>query len=377
LNLSAFKTRSRLNFSSQYLCESFCASVVSFCFETFSPQRHRGRTETRGKTQVRTPHLTTHRALLTVFVLLTAHCSLLTAFAQSPEPVDVVTIDTDLVNLNASVFTNKARNPATLEQKDFAVLDNGAPQEISFFASGESPFDLVLLLDLSGSTAKKIELIRKSAKRFVDATRPEDRIAVVTFTAAIQTVAKLTSDRDALKKSIDGIEKPSGGTDFWDALMFVLNHVTIQSRLERRRSAVVVMTDGVDNALPGVYGDGSITTFDQLLENVRRLDTIIVPVYLDTEREAHGAPPGAYSMAREQLELLASESGHTVYRAAKLKDLDKAYAAVVRDLRTVYSIGYRPANRLREGTWHTVTLSLIDHPELEVRTRRGYYETKQ
>src|SRR6185295_12312105 len=107
------------------------------------------------------------------------------------------------------------RDAAALAQKDFAVMDNGAPQEISFFASGESPFDLVLLLDLSGSTTKKIELIRKSAKRFVDATRPEDRIAVVTFTAEIQTVAKLTSDRDALKKSTDGIEKPSGGTDFW------------------------------------------------------------------------------------------------------------------------------------------------------------------
>jgi VWFA-related protein len=295
--------------------------------------------------------------------------------AQSPEPVDVVKIDTDLVSLNVSVF-NKSRNLTTLEQKDFAIIDNGAQQEISFFASGESPFDLVLLLDLSGSTVKKIDLIRKSAKRFVDATRPEDRIAVVTFTAEVQTVAKFTNDREALKQSIDGIEKPVGGTNFWDALMFVLDHVTIQSRVERRRSAVVVMTDGVDNALPGVYGDGSKTTFDQLIENVRRLDTIVVPVYLDTEKEANlsSTPLGAYSLAREQLAMLASESGNIVYRAAKLKDLDKAYAQVIRDLSTVYSIGYRPANRVRDGAWHTVTLRLIDHPDLEVRTRHGYYE---
>jgi len=313
--------------------------------------------------------LTVHRLLLTSFALL------LTASAQSPEPVDVVKIDTDLVNLNVSVF-NKSRTLTTLEQKDFAIIDNGAQQEISFFASGESPFDLVLLLDLSGSTVKKIDLIRKSAKRFVDATRPEDRIAVVTFTAEVQTVAKFTNDREALKQSIDGIEKPVGGTNFWDALMFVLDHVTIQSRVERRRSAVVVMTDGVDNALPGVYGDGSKTTFDQLIENVRRLDTIVVPVYLDTEKEANlsSTQLGAYSLAREQLAMLASESGNIVYRAAKLKDLDKAYAQVIRDLSTVYSIGYRPANRVRDGAWHTVTLRLIDHPDLEVRTRHGYYE---
>lgn len=325
--------------------------------------------------------LTAQRPLLSVSVsvlLLTAHCPLLTVSAQSPEPVDVVKIDTDLVNLNVSVFDRHSRNALTLQQKDFTVLDNGAQQEISFFASAESPFDLVLLLDLSGSTAKKIEMIRKSAKRFVDATRPDDRIAVVTFTADIQTVAKLTNDRAALKQSIDAIDKPSGGTNFWDALMFVLDHVTVQSRIERRRSAVVVMTDGVDNALPDVYGDGSKTTFEQLLENVRRLDTIVVPVYLDTEKEANfrSTPPGAYSMAREQLAELASESGHTVYRAAKLKDLDKAYAQVVRDLSTVYSIGYRPANRVRVGAWHTVTLRLPDHPNLEVRARRGYYETR-
>jgi len=183
--------------------------------------------------------LTAHRSLLTAFaLLLTAHCLLPTAPAQSPETIDVVKIDTDLVNLNVSVFNHKSRNLTTLEQKDFAVLDNGAPQEISFFASGESPFDLVLLLDLSGSTAKKIDVIRKSAKRFVDATRPNDRIAVVTFTAEVRTVAKFTSDREALKQSLDGIEKPAGGTNFWDALMFVLDHVTIQSRVERRRSAV-------------------------------------------------------------------------------------------------------------------------------------------
>src|ERR1051326_8790201 len=231
-------------------------------------------------------------------LLLTAFCSLPTALTQSPEPVEVLKIDTDLVNLNVSIFNHKSSNTSTLEQKDFSVFDNGAPQEISFFASGESPFDLVLLLDLSGSTAKEIQMIRKSARRFVDAVRPEDRIAVVTFSAEIQTVAKLTDDRDTLKKSIDAIEKPVGGTNFWDALMFVLDHVAIQSRLERRRSAVVVMSDGVDNAIPGVYGDGSKTTFDHLVESIRRLDTIVVPVYLDTEKESTPAstPPSAYAM---------------------------------------------------------------------------------
>src|SRR5260370_31660109 len=72
--------------------------------------------------------------------------------AQSPEPAETIRIDTHLVNLNVSVF-NRETTPQTgaLAQKDFAIFENGAPQEISFFESAETPCDLLLLLHLSGS----------------------------------------------------------------------------------------------------------------------------------------------------------------------------------------------------------------------------------
>jgi VWFA-related protein len=316
------------------------------------------------------------RVLAVGFLLLTAHCSLLTVRAQTPEPTDTIRIDTDLVNVSVSVFSrNSSPLKSALAQKDFAVFENGEPQEISFFASAETPFDLVLLLDLSGSTADKVKLIRKSSKRFVDAARPGDRMAIVTFTADVQVVSPLTPDREALKKSIDQIAKPRGGTNFWDALRFVLEHIVGQSRAEGRRSAVVVMTDGVDNALPDVFGDGSITTFAELIEVVRRSDTIVLPIYLDTMKEArhNGTPISAYALARQQLSELASESGNAVYQARKVKDLDGAYAQVIRDLSTVYSIGYRPANRARDGSWRAVAVQLVGRPELAARSRRGYY----
>ena len=309
-------------------------------------------------------------------VLLAAHCSLLAAPAQTPEPTDTIRIDTDLVNVSASVFSRQSSLPkSALEQKDFAVFENGEPQQISFFASAETPFDLVLLLDLSGSTADKIKLIRTSSKRFVDAARPGDRIAILTFTSDVQVVSRLTLDHEALKTSIDQIEKPRGGTNFWDALRFVLEHIVSQSRVEGRRSAVVVMTDGVDNALPGVFGDGSVTTFAELIDMVRRSDTVVLPIYLDTVKEGrhNGTPVSAYALAQQQLSELASVSGNTVYQARKVEDLNGVYAQVIRDLSTVYSIGYRPANRVRDGSWRAVAVQLVGRPDLVVRARRGYY----
>jgi VWFA-related protein len=306
-----------------------------------------------------------------LFVLLPANC-----IAQSTEPTETLRVDSDLVDLKISVVSlNPLNRVAELQQKDFLVLEDGLPQQISFFAAAAAPFDLVLLLDLSGSTADKLKLIRKSAKRFVDATRPLDRVAIVTFTDAPYLVSPLTWDRERLKSSIDDIEKPHGGTNFWDSLRYVLETL-LSSPQASRRSAIVLMTDGVDNALPDVYGEGSRTNFAELLNIVRQSNAILFPIYLDTENEEvrrHRTPRSAYPVARDQLAQLAEACGTTVYRANRLKDLDAVYEQVIRDLGTVYSIGYRPANTLRDGKWRNVTVQLLDYHEVSARTKRGYF----
>ena len=295
---------------------------------------------------------------------------------QRDDGIETLRIDTDLVDLNVSVFSRDTKNRASeLQQTDFAVIENGKAEEISFFASAETPFDLVLLIDLSGSTSDKLDLIRKSATRFVEAARPVDRIGIVTFTDAPLVISNLTTDRDKLKASIKKIEKPVGGTNFWDALGFVLRDV-LGAKNGARRQAVVVMTDGVDNALPDVPGPGSVMSFDDLLETIRKSDAIVIPIYLDTEREEikkHRAVQSAYKLARQQLALIAEESGSLLYNARKLEDLKGVYDQVIRDLGMVYSIGYRPTNRERDGTWRNVLVRLVNHPELLARTRRGYY----
>jgi Ca-activated chloride channel family protein len=295
--------------------------------------------------------------------------------AQTVEPIDTIRVDSDLVNLQVSVLNHDpAKPPGPLRPNEFFVLEDGAPQEITFFAAADTPFDLVLLLDLSGSTADKLKLIRRSSERFVRAARPTDRIAIVTFSEAVQVVSPLTNDRAKLKDAIADIRKPMRGTNFWDALRYVLELVT-RPEPASRRSAVVVMTDGVDNALPDVSGEGSHTTFEELLNIARQANAIVFPIYLDTEKATvrrHLAPASAYVAARRQLAALADASGTSVYRADRLKDLESVYEQVIRDLGTVYSIGYRPKEGSRDGKWHAVSIRLSNHPELTARTRNGY-----
>src|SRR5438105_1923632 len=168
--------------------------------------------------------------------------------ASPNDDVDVVRVETNLVSLNISVYATKLRTEvAKLDQKDFIVTEDGHPQEISFFATTDVPFDLVLLLDLSGSTSDKRDLIRKSTKKFIEAARPTDRIAIVTFADDFWIVSPLTVDREKLLSAAKQISG-GGGSRVWDALEFTLDQC-LGSATSPRRRAVVAMTDGVDNAL--------------------------------------------------------------------------------------------------------------------------------
>ena len=313
-----------------------------------------------------------------IFALLLTLLVSSVCFAQK-EPDDTIKIDSELVDLKVSVVNLNLQKPSTeLQQRDFLVLEDGKPQEISFFAAADAPFDLVLLLDLSGSTNKKLKLIRQSAKRFVEATRPTDRVSVVVFTDVARVVSTLTQDRKILKKAIDDIEQPTGGTKFWDSLEYVLTVLDApgKSANSMRRTAVVVMTDGVDNALPDVFGPGSATPFDKLLDRVRASETIVFPIYLDTEVEEykrHRTPRSAFALARTQLAELAVASGSRLYRANELKDLDDVYRQVISDLGRIYSIGYRPSNPAKDGKWRAVSVQIADRQDVIARTKQGYH----
>ena len=287
------------------------------------------------------------------------------------DPGDVIKVETNLVNLNVSVFNNKAKMfVGSLTKEEFRVMENNEEQTVTYFASTHVPFDLVLLIDLSGSTKDKRDLIRKSTLRFIEAARPADRVAIVTFSDSANVISPLTLDRAQLAASVGKMEG-TGGTRVWDAVKFVLDEVMGPKSLDRRR-AVVLMSDGFDGTLMR-FGNwaGSKTTFADLLEQVRQTDTLIVPIYLDTQDG--GFLKEEYENARRMLNLLAEESGGSYYQARKLSDLNGVYEQVINDLGKIYSLGYTPTNATRDSAWRWVNVSIINRPDLVARTRPGYY----
>ncbi len=339
-------------------------------------------------------------------------------FAQVQGEYDLK-VDVDSVFLNLSVMERTSnRSLAGLQKQDFLVFEDGVRQDIQQFLPTEAPFNLLLLLDVSGSTGSYLKMMKQAAIEFTREINADDRVAVATFNSKVRLVQDFTSDRDAAEHAIRHI-KSGGGTAFYDALMACMNQYMGGIH---GRSAIVVFTDGVDNQLEGMPESGSRIGFDELYRKVQESDTIIYTIFLNTEgdtrltsypgggsggwpggRSAGGFPgsfpfpfpsttpfprqrqrpvaaddgDAVYRQAREQLRLIADQTGGRMYSPAKIDELSGVYSEIADDLRIQYQLGYNSTNRNHDGRWRTIRVQLQNAPDAVIRTRHGYYARKE
>lgn len=304
--------------------------------------------------------------------------------AGTPAPVsdaqeigegDIIRVDSQLVTLNLSVVDrNTSRGLVGLAQSDFRLFENGSEEKILQFESSSAPFDLMLLIDLSGSTRDVVSLIRAAALRFINAARPFDRIGIITFAGRPTLVSSLTLDRQALRQRVNAIDTEAGDTKLYDATDFALTQL-LQDTKNKRRTAVVLMSDGLDGNIPGVQGDGSKLSYNDLVNRVREFDGVLYSLWLNTEYEALSpldTQPEAFDAGHDRMKEIADAGGGAFYEVERLEDLAGAYERVVADLGTVYSLAYRPSDKTRDGKWRAIRVT-VNRPNALARGKHGYY----
>ena len=290
---------------------------------------------------------------------------------------DVIRVDSQLVTLNISVIDRGTnRGLMGLTQPDFKLFEDGQEQRIVQFESSSAPFDLVLLIDLSGSTKEVIKLIRAAAMRFVEAARPADRIAVITFAGEARVVSELTADRELLRQRIETIDTARGDTKLYDATNFAMDEVMKHTK-NSRRTAIVLMSDGLDGTIPGISGQqGSVKfSYPETLRNIQEFDGVLYTLWLNTEYEAMSpldTQPEAFDTGHARMKEMADAGGGIFYPVERLTDLAGAYEQVVADLGTVYSLAYKPLNSVRDGRWRAIRIG-VNKPNAVPRGKRGYY----
>jgi VWFA-related protein len=299
--------------------------------------------------------------------------------SAGPEEIsegDVIRVDTELVSVNVSVVdrgTNRGVNDLTKD--DFRLYEDNANQQIAHFDSASAPFNLVLLIDLSGSTTKVVELIKAAALHFVEAARPFDRIGVITFAGGQAVVSSLTNDHEALRQRINAIERPEGSTKLYDSLAFAMDEVFREAK-DSRRNAIVVISDGLDSVLPNVTGEGSKLPYEELVRRAKEFDGVVYSIWTDTQSYEPLSPldiqQETFDLAHDRMKEVADIGGGAFYECEELKDLAGAYDRVVADLGTVYTLSYRPTNKVRDGSWRNIRVN-VNRANSVARGKRGYY----
>ena len=248
-----------------------------------------------------------------------------------------------LMRLNASVTDRHGRAIGGLKASDFTIYEDGTERQITNVAPSNEPFNLVLLLDVSGSVEERMDFIRKAARDFLNTTSPQDRIAIISFRDDIQVISDFSTDRSLLSKKLDEIDA-GGATALYDALGYILADTLKPLRGER--TAIVILSDGDDNK--------SFVPFPAILEAASESGALIYPLYVPSGLIPESSVPKPSittdplrtryltitTRAAEEAFKMAETSGGVYYPISRLEDLQRAYDDVVVQLRTAYTITY-------------------------------------
>jgi VWFA-related protein len=341
---------------------------------------------------------------------------------------DVVKVDTQLVSVPAVVTDSTGRPLSNLRQENFQIFEDGKLQTISNFGTAQTPFEIALLLDTSGSTRDDVVLIRQAANSFIESLRAGDRVGIVAFNtleegtnkiATVEVLTPLTSDRKALSKAVAHLGA-SNGTPYYDALQRIADSIFGQEPSDdvRGRRAIVALTDGVDSASDSDFraaktkltaagiacyfiqvntedfvedrlmkdcrDDGRLTLSQKQLARYRQ---IFVPGAKAEDFtnfcqmgpfERMSISRDLYNLARREMNDLAKSSGGRSFVAANLNDARAAFGRVAADIGTLYSLGYYPSNKSRDGKFRSIHLEVRGIKEkTQVRSREGYIAPKQ
>lgn len=306
---------------------------------------------------------------------------------------DVIRTDTALVTVPVTVLDRNGRYVPQLRREQFRISENGVEQKIAYFATTDSPFTVVLLIDTSGSTQFRLDDIQDAANNFVSKLKTNDSVMVMSFDDRIEVECKATTDRNEIEKAIRRT-RTGGGTRLYDAVEDILKkHLKKISG----RKAVVLFTDGVDTT--SYRG-----TYDSTVRLAEESDAPIYSVDYDTSGSVSiyggggipvpgggrgtilglplprpgipggggpGSSPGDYKRAVRYLHELSNATGGRFYSGDSLFGIAQAFSWIAEELGRQYSLGYYPNTAGKNGERRQIKVKSTE-PDVVVKSRESY-----
>jgi VWFA-related protein len=270
------------------------------------------------------------------------------------------TSDTRLVILPATVQDKTGHLVTNLTEGQFQIFDDNVQQPLKLFKREDVAVSLGLIIDSSGSMRDKRARVESAAITLVKESNKEDEVFIVNFNDEAFLDQDFTSD---IKKMENGLSKidSRGGTAMRDAIRMSIDHEKEKAKRDKR--VLLVVTDGDDNA--------SMVSLENLVREAQGSDVVIYAIGLLSEEEKREA-----KRAKRALLTLTEATGGMAFFPKETSEVEQIAHQVAHDIRNQYTLGYTPPSRALDGAYHTVKViaNAPNHPL--VRTRTGYYATK-
>ena len=281
-----------------------------------------------------------------------------TASLFAAPPQAHFTTRSELVVLHVRVI-DRGSYAAGLNADSFRVFEEGQPQEVRFFESVDAPITVGLLIDSSGSMRTVRDRVIAASAEFVESSNPDDEVFALVFNDVVRAVltesAPFTGDAAVLRRALADVFEPVGRTALYDA---VAEGLTYSAQGRRDRRALVVLSDGGDNA--------SAIAFDDVRRRVEASNAVIYAVAL--------ADPSDLESNPRRLKRLADTSGGRAFAPKDVAAVHDAFQQIAHDIRHSYTIGYEPKHTDRRAGFRHITVEAYapGGRRLSARTRTGY-----
>ena len=268
------------------------------------------------------------------------------------------------VNLTFTVTDRHGRFINNLRQQDFALLDNQrAPAQVYRFSQQtDQPLRVGLVIDASTSIRSRFKFEQQAATEFLlDILRPRtDRAFIMGFDVSAYVTQGFTNNPDLLETGLNRL-KPGGGTALYDAVYHacrdqMLNGVNSQAEV---RKALILVSDGDDNQ--------SRAYLDDAIKMCQRAETTIFTISTNTSPSRQRGD--------DTLKKMAEATGGTAFYPQRLEDIANEFHKVEEELRSQYSLSYKPADFRADGSFRTIYLTAL-RGSYVVHARNGYYAPK-
>jgi Ca-activated chloride channel homolog len=282
--------------------------------------------------------------------------------AENPESSDsnvfVFRKQVEEVVLHATVVDDKQRIVTSLDKDDFNVYENGSPQIITSFRHEDIPVAMGIVVDNSGSMREKRQKVNAAALNLVRASNASDEVCIVNFNDEYYLDQDFTSNINKLREGLEKIEA-RGGTALYDAVVATSDHLKKDAKLEKK--VILVVTDGEDNE--------SAETLEQAVRRLQGDGGPTVYAIGILEKEEHP------KHAKRALQIMSERTGGIAFFPQTLDEVDAISRTVAHDIRTQYTIGYKPTTPKTQGGYRQVKVDAKsrNYGKLTVRTKSGYY----